>query len=196
MDIARQMAEMQANVRYGDFIESLQLSEEQAQTVRDTITDVFSLRVEASRARASGAGGDVALEDIATSDYLREQLTDVISSQQLQQFDDYEAGFQERKQRNTFALELAQYAPALNDSDRELVLDVVLKHLGGNLREGLNPQANAVSETQRQLAVLTAARVELREQLGQAQMQEAEKFLGAIASGMIQSQTMNEGVDQ
>lgn len=196
MDIARQMAEMQATVRYGDFIESLQLSEEQAGTIRNTIADVFSLRVEASRARASGTGGDVALEDIATSDYLREQLADVLNTEQLQQFDVYEASFQERQQRNTFALELAQYAPALNDSDRELVLDVVLKHLGGNLREGLNPQANAVSETQRQLAVLTAARVELREQLGQAQMQEAEKFLGAIASGMIQSQTMNEGVDQ
>ena len=196
MDIARQMAEMQANVRYGNFVESLQLGESEEAEVRDTIAAVFAERVEVSRQRASGAGGDVSLEDISSPAYLRAQLATVLNAAQLQQFDSYESSFLELQQRNTFALELAQVAPALNENDRKLVLDVMLKHLGTNLQEGLNPQANAVSETQRQLAVLTAVRVELRDQLGQAQMQEAEKFLSRIASGMIQSQTMNEGLDQ
>lgn len=196
MDIARQMAEMQANIRYGDFVESLQLDESAESDVRDAIASVFAERVEVSRQRASGAGSDVSLEEIASTAYLREQLATLLNDSQLQQFDAYEASFQELQQRNLFALELAQVAPALNQNDRDLVLDVVLKHLGVNLSEGLNPQANAVSETQRQLAVLTAVRVELRDKLGQAEMQEAEKFLGRIATGMIQSQTMNEGLDQ
>lgn len=194
-DIARQMAEMQANVRYGEFVDSLQLDDADREAVRDVVANVFAERVEVSRQRASGVRTTANLEEIATADYLREQLISVLNDSQLDLFDQYEAGFQQRQQRNTFAQELARYAPALSESDRQTVLDVVLKHLGGNIREGLNPQANAVTETQRQLAVLTAARMELRQQLGEDQMMEAEKFLSRIQSGMVQSQTMNEGAD-
>ncbi len=195
MDMARQMAEMQANLRYGEFIESLQLNAADTDDVRAVIADVFAERVEVSRQRASGASSAANLEQIASADYLREQLAAVLNDQQLGQFDQYEASFQERQQRNTFAQELARYSPGLSETDRRRVLDVVLKHLGGNIREGLNPQANAVTETQRQLSVLTAARMELRQQLGESQMMEAEKFLSRIQSGMVQSQTMNEGAD-
>lgn len=194
-DIARQMAEMQANVRYGEFVASLQLDATSTNAVRNVIANVFAERVEVSRQRASGTRTEVSLEDIATSDYLREQLAAVLDNAQLALFDQYETSFQQRQQRNTFAQELARYAPGLSDGDRQTVLDVVLKHLGGNIREGLNPQANAVTETQRQLAVLTAARMELRQELGESQMMEAEKFLSRIQSGMVQSQTMNEGAD-
>lgn len=194
-DIARQMAEMQANVRYGEFVDSLQLDTADRERVSNAIANVFAERVEVSRQRASGVRTTANLEDIATSDYLREQLVPALNDAQLKLFDQYEASFQQRQQRNTFAQELARYSPALSESDRQTVLDVVLKHLGGNIREGLNPQANAVTETQRQLAVLTAARMELRQQLGEDQMMEAEKFLSRIQSGMVQSQTMNEGAD-
>ncbi len=194
-DITRQMAEMQANVRYGDFVESLQLTAAASDEVRAAIASVFAERVEASRQRAAGTSSSIRLEEIASADYLRTQLTTVLNDAQLAQFDDYEASFLQRQQRNTFAMELTRYAPALNESDRQTVLDTVLKHLGGNIREGLNPQSNAVTETQRQLALLTAARMELRQQLGEAQMMEAEKFLSRIQSGMVQSQTMNEGAD-
>ena len=194
MDMARQMAEMQANVRYGEFIEGLSLSEDDESSIRDTITAVFVERVEASRQRTNGSGSGQ-LERITTSDYLRERLINQLNSAQLAEFDAYESDFIQMQQRNTFTREIAQYAPDLTEQNKELVLDTVLQHLGMNLQQSVNPQSNAISETQRQLMALTMARRELLDKLDQGQMMEASKFLNRVQSGMVQSQTMNEGLD-
>ncbi len=195
MDMARQMAEMQANVRYGEFVDSLNLNDNQEAPIRSAITDVFVERVAASRLRSTGTSSNLDLEQITSSAYLRERLSAVLNTEQLITFDNYEAGFLQMQLRNTFAQDVSRHAPELTDSNRELVLDTVVKHLGGNLQEGLNPQADAISETQRQLMALTMARRELLDVLDEEQMMEASKFLNQVQSGMVQSQTMNEGAD-
>jgi len=194
MDMTRQMAEMQATVRYGEFVESLGISESEATEISAAITSVFVERVEASRQRSIGGGGDQ-LERITSSAYLREHLTKVLNSSQLTRFDAYEADFIQMQQRNTFIQEIAQYAPDLTSENRELVLDTVLKHLGLSLDENIDAQTDAITETQRQLIGLTMARDELASALDQRQMMEANKFLNRVQSGMVQSQTMNEGLD-
>lgn len=193
MDMARQMAEMQANVRYGEFVEGLNLSEEDEAPIRETIAQVFVERVEASRQRSSGAGSSQ-LERITSSAYLRERLEDVLNNSQLASFDAYEADFVQLQQRNTFSQEINRYAPELTAANRELVLETVLQHLGLN-SQTIDQQADATTETQRQLMGLTMARQELMGQLDQGQMMEANKFLNRVQSGMVQSQTMNEGLD-
>ena len=194
MDMTRQMAEMQATVRYGEFVESLGLSDSDAEKISDVITSIFVERVEASRQRSIGGGGDE-LERITSSAYLRTHLEDVLSSSQLTRFDAYETDFIQMQQRNTFTQEIAQYAPDLTSENRELVLDTVLKHLGLSLQENVDAQTDAITETQRQLIGLTMAREELGNTLDQGQMMEANKFLNRVQSGMVQSQTMNEGLD-
>jgi hypothetical protein len=49
-----------------------------------------------------------------------------------------------------------------------------------------------VDESQRQLQALMNARMEIAGQLDDAQLQEAEKFLGQILSGLLTAQSMNE----
>jgi hypothetical protein len=70
-----------------------------------------------------------------------------------------------------------------------------MRHLGTNLLADMNSNANAVTETRRQLMALEAARQEILAQLNEAQGFEAEKLLTRIRSAMVQSQSMNEGLD-
>ena len=194
-DIGAQMARMQADVRYGEFVENLSMSETEKSEVAEVIAAVFVERIQVSQARATGAAGAADMERVGSTAYLRERLAAVLNNEQILAFDGYEAGFQQLQMRNTFALEIARYAPALTQASRELVLEALMSHLGENLRDNINTNANAVTETRRQLMALGDARTEALEQLNEAQGFEAEKLFTRIRSAMVQSQSMNEGLE-
>ncbi len=197
MDMTQQMAEIQATVRYGGFVESLDLSESDATEISDAITSVFIERVEASRQRSIGSGGDQ-LERLTSSTCVREHLEEVLSPSQPTHFDAYEADFIQMQQRNTFTQEITQYAPDLTAENQELVLGTVTEHPGLGLQENINAQDDGITETQRHLMALTMAmaRDELVSKPDQEQMIEASKFLNRVQSGMVQSQTMNEAMNE
>ena len=54
---------------------------------------------------------------------------------------------------------------------------------------------DAVDESQRQLRALMEARSEIISRLDEEQMQETEKFLSQIQSGLLTSQSMNEAAN-
>ena len=60
-NIEDQMAEMQAQVRYGGFVESLDLPVPQLQEIEAAINAVFVDRTRASRARSSGQAAQISL---------------------------------------------------------------------------------------------------------------------------------------
>jgi len=194
-DIGSQMARMQADVRYGEFVENLAASASEKSAISEVIADVFVERIQVSKARATGTAGAADLERIGSTAYLRERLVEVLNAEQLLAYDSYEAGFQELQLRNTFTLDISRYAPALTETSHKLVLDALMRHLGTNLLADMNSNANAVTETRRQLMALEAARQEILAQLNEAQGFEAEKLLTRIRSAMVQSQSMNEGLD-
>lgn len=194
-DIGTQMARMQADVRYGEFVENLAISASEKSRVAEVIAAVFVERIQISKARATGSAGAADLERVGSTAYLREKLSEVLNSEQLLAYDGYEAGFQELQMRNTFALDISRYSPGLTEASRELVLESLMKHLGANLRDNMNTNANAVTETRRQLMALGDARNEILQQLNEAQGFEAEKVLTRIRSAMVQSQSMNEGLE-
>lgn len=194
-DIGTQMARMQADVRYGEFVESLPASASEKNAIAEVIAGVFVERIQISQARASGSAGAADLERVGSASYLRESLQEVLSAEQLAAYDAYEAGFQQLQLRNSFALDISRYAPALTEASRELVLEALMAHLGTDLRANMNTNANAVTETRRQLMALDQARNDILAQLNEAQGFEAEKLLTRIRSAMVQSQSMNEGLD-
>lgn len=194
-DMGLQMARMQANSRYGEFVASLVASAAQKNRASEVIAQVFIERIQISQARSSGRAGAADLERVGSPDYLREQLATVLNAEQMAVYDEYETGFQAQQMRNTFAQDINRFAPALNEASRELVLDALINHLGVNLRSGTNANADAVSDTQRQLIALGNARTEILPQLNDEQGYEAEKLLTRIRSAMVQSQAMNEGAE-
>lgn len=194
-DMGLQMARMQANSRYGEFIASMPGTEADKNQASEVIAKVFVERIQISQARSSGRAGAADLERVGSPEYLREKLEMLLNSEQMAVYDDYESSFQAKQLRNGFAQDINRFAPALNEPSRELVLDALTRHLGTNLRSGQNGNADAVSDTQRQLVALGDARAEILPQLDEEQGYEAEKLLTRIRSAMVQSQAMNDGTD-
>ena len=191
-NVEEQMAQMQARVRYGSFIESLETSTERRAEIDSAITAVFIERTTASRDRSAGRASAVDLEEIASAAYLREQLAAIMSAEELAEFDRYEATYQQRQLRNNFTLQLARVAGGLTEANREVVLEVLMQHMGAGQEQIQASNRDAVDESQRQLQALMNARTEIAARLDEAQLREAERFLGQILSGLLTTQSMNE----
>ena len=67
-----------------------------------------------------------------------------------------------------------------------------MRHMGAGQEQVSRSNRDAVDESQRQMQALMDARMELSQLLSDSQMQEAEKFLGQIITGLMTTQSMNE----
>ena len=188
----RQMTEMQAQMRYGRFLDALDTTAERKAEIGSVITTVFLERNQASRKRASGAVSSVSLEELSSPAYLRDKVTELLSDQELQTFDEYEASFQESVLRSNFTRQLARVSGGLNKASQEIVLEILMRHMGAGQEQVSRSNRDAVDESQRQMQALMDARMELSQLLSDSQMQEAEKFLGQIITGLMTTQSMNE----
>ena len=74
-------------------------------------------------------------------------------------------------------------------------MTTLMKYMGAGRIKISNSTGDAVDESQRQLQALMQARSEITTQLDQGQMQETEKFLNRIQSGLLTSQSMNDGAN-
>ena len=67
-----------------------------------------------------------------------------------------------------------------------------MRHMGAGQEQVSRSNRDAVDESQRQMQALMDARMELSQLLSDSQMQEAEKFLGQIITGLMTTQSMNK----
>ena len=192
-NIDEQMAEMQVQVRYGGFLGNL--SDSRREDINSAITDVFVERNKASRNISAGVATSLAMEEIASPDYLRNQLLDVLTKDELVAFDEFEDSYLQVQLRNNFNSQLARTAPGLSEANKKLVLEVLMKHMGAEQTKVSYSGGDAVDESQRQLRALMDARSEIISLIDDEQMQETEKFLSQIQSGLLTSQSMNEAAN-
>ena len=192
-NIDEQMAEMQVQVRYGGFLGNL--SDSRREDINSAITVVFVERNKASRNISAGIATSLAMEEIASPDYLRNQLSDVLTKDELLAFDEFEDSYLQVQLRNNFNSQLARTAPGLSEANKKLVLEILMKHMGAGQTKVTYSGGDAVDESQRQLRALMDARSEIISQIDDEQMQETEKFLSQIQSGLLTSQSMNEAAN-
>ncbi len=188
----RQMAEIQAQMRYGQYLDALDTTAQRKAEIGSVITTVFLERNEASRNRTSGVISSVSLEELSSPAYLRGKVAELLTDRELRSFDEYEASFQERVLRSNFTRQLARVSGGLTEANREIVLEVLMRHMGAGQEQVNRSNRDAVDESQRQMQTLMDARMELSQLLSDSQMQEAEKFLGQIITGLMTTQSMNE----
>ena len=193
-NIDEQMAEMQVQVRYGGFLESLSVSDSRRTDIASAIAYVFMERNTASRNISAGIATAVTMEEITSPNYLREKLLGVLTNDELSAFDQFEDNYLQVQLRDNFNSQLSSTAPGLSEANRELVLTTLMKYMGAG-RIKISNSTGAVDESQRQLQALMQARSEITTQLDQEQMQETEKFLSRIQSGLVTSQSMNDGAN-
>jgi hypothetical protein len=188
----RQMAEIQAQMRYGQYLDALDTTAQRKAEIGSVITTVFLARNEASRNRTSGVISSVSLEELSSPDYLRGKVAELLTDRELRSFDEYEASFQERVLRSNFTRQLARVSGGLTEANQEIVLEVLMRFMGAGQEQVNRYNRDAVDESQRQMQALMDARMELSQKLSDSQMQEAEKFLGQIITGLMTTQSMNE----
>ena len=188
----RQMAETQAQMRYGQYLDALDTTAQRKAEIGSVITTVFLARNEASRNRTSGVISSVSLEELSSPAYLRGKVAELLTDRELRSFDEYEASFQERVLRSNFTRQLARVSGGLTEANQEIVLEVLMRYMGAGQEQVNRSNRDAVDESQRQMQALMDARMELSQKLSDSQMQEAEKFLGQIITGLMTTQSMNE----
>ena len=188
----RQMAETQAQMRYGQYLDALDTTAQRKAEIGSVITTVFLERNEASRNRTSGVISSVSLEELSSPAYLRGKVAELLTDRELRSFDEYEASFQERVLRSNFTRQLARVSGGLTEANQEIVLEVLMRYMGAGQEQVNRSNRDAVDESQRQMQTLMDARMELSQLLSDSQMQEAEKFLGQIITGLMTTQSMNE----
>ena len=192
-NIDEQMAEMQVQVRYGGFLSNL--SDSRREDINSAITAVFVERNRASRNISAGIATSLAMEEIASPDYLRNQLLDVLTKDEVLAFDEFEDSYLQVQLRNNFNSQLARTAPGLSEANKKLVLEDLMKHMGAGQTKVSYSGGEAVDESQGQLRALMDARSEIISLIDDEQMQETEKFLSQIQSGLLTSQSMNEAAN-
>lgn len=188
----RQMAEIQAQMRYGQYLDALDTTAQRKAEIGSVITTVFLERNEASRNRTSGVISSVSLEELSSPAYLRGKVAELLTDRELRSFDEYEASFQERVLRSNFTRQLARVSGGLTEANQNIVLEVLMRYMGAGQEQVNRSNRDAVDESQRQMQTLMDARMELSQLLSDSQMQEAEKFLGQIITGLMTTQSMNE----
>lgn len=188
----RQMAETQAQMRYGQYLDALDTTAQRKAEIGSVITTVFLARNEASRNRTSGVISSVSLEELSSPAYLRGKVAELLTDRELRSFDEYEASFQKRVLRSNFTRQLARVSGGLTEANQEIVLEVLMRYMGAGQEQVNRSNRDAVDESQRQMQALMDARMELSQKLSDSQMQEAEKFLGQIITGLMTTQSMNE----
>ena len=189
------MAEMQVQVRYGEFLVNLSASDSRRADISAAITDVFVERNKASKNVSAGLETSLTMEEITSPDYLRDQLLDVLTKDELIAFDEFEDNYLQVQLRNNFNSQLTRTAPGLSEANKELVLEILMQHMGAGQTRATFSGGDAVDESQRQLRALVQARSEIIKQIDEDQMQEIEKFLSQIQSGLLTSQSMNEAAN-
>ena len=188
----RQMTELQAQMRYGQFLDALDTTAERKTEIGSVITTVFLERNQASRNRTSGVVSSISLEELSSPAYLRGKVTELLSDQELRTFDEYGASFQKSVLRSNFTRQLARVSGDLNEANQEIVLEILMRHMGAGQEQVSRSNRDAVDESQRQMQALMDARMELSQLLSDSQMQEAEMFLVQIITGLMTTQSMNE----
>ena len=168
------MAETQAQMRYGQYLDALDTTAQRKAEIGSVITTVFLERNEASRNRTSGVISSVSLEELSSPAYLRGKVAELLTDRELRSFDEYEASFQEHVLRSNFTRQLARVSGGLTEANQEIVLEVLMRYMGAGQEQVNRSNRDAIDESQRQMQALMDARMELSQLLSDSQMQEAE----------------------
>ncbi|MEX2470460.1 MAG: hypothetical protein WD396_11950 [Pseudohongiellaceae bacterium] len=188
-----QMARMQVDMQYGEFLNTLDGGSRKRQRVEDTIVDVISERAEKSTLAVTGGVGPGELETISSYAYLRGQLAPLLSNNELQRLDAQQGAMAEQQLRRNYTEQMARVAPDLTEANREMLLDTLVRYMLYSDTETQAARLTAEQLVNQNLMSLRSAREELQSQFSGEQLQQVNAFLDVIRSNLFLSAAMDEG---
>jgi hypothetical protein len=189
------MARMQVDVQFGEFLASLGTQPAKRDAVEQALGRVISERLELSNRVATGAGNVAALETLSSYAYLRGQLAPLLDSSELAQLDEEQGAIAQRNLRRNYGEQLAQAAPDLTESNREMVLDNLVQAMLFRRDEAQARNQLAPDEiVNQQIMSLGEARNVILEQLSGSELEQVNAFLNQLRSNLLLNQSMYNSV--
>lgn len=154
------MIDMQMETQYAPLFEELGLDT----ATEDQVREIYSRHMrEAARATMDLFTGDADLTGIVdmteqSNERIRAELESVLTPEQLEQVDAYEAALPERMAREAYDTQLRMFAPGLDTETRDFAAQVFAEESAAaqeqSSADGLNPIAAEAAANQRALARL------------------------------------------
>jgi hypothetical protein len=188
-----QTARVQIDVQYGDFLRSLAAQPLKRNQVEAVLVELFSERVELSLRVAQNQASPDQLKVITQYEYVRSKLEPLLTMAELGVIDAQRGGATDQQLKNGYAEELSRTTGNLNDADKDLLLDTIVKHIRMAQGETGRMNAQSVEELiEKQGASFMHARMEMGSLFDEGQLEQVDQFMGRLHNNLYRNRSMSD----
>ena len=188
-----QTARVQIDVQYGDFLRSLAAQPLKRNQVEAVLVELFSERAELSLRVAQNRASPDQLKVITEYEYVRSRLEPLLTMAELGVIDAQRGGATDQQLKNGYAEELSRTTGNLNDADKDLLLDTIVKHIRMAQGETGRMNAQSVEELiEKQGASFMHARMEMDSLFDEVQLEQVDQFMGRLHNNLYRNRSMSD----
>ena len=188
-----QTARVQIDVQYGDFLRSLAAQPLKRNQVEAVLVELFSERVELSLRVAQNQASPDQLKVITQYEYVRSKLEPLLTMAELGVIDAQRGGATDQQLKNGYAEELSRTTGNLNDADKDLLLDTIVRHIRMAQGETGRMNAQSVEELiEKQGASFMHARMEMGSLFDEGQLEQVDQFMGRLHNNLYRNRSMSD----
>ena len=188
-----QTARVQIDVQYGDFLRSLAAQPLKRNQVEAVLVELFSERAELSLRVAQNRASPDQLKVITEYEYVRSRLEPLLTMAELGVIDAQRGGATDQQLKNGYAEELSRTTGNLNDADKDLLLDIIVKHIRMAQGETGRMNAQSVEELiEKQGASFMHARMEMESLFDEVQLEQVDQFMGRLHNNLYRNRSMSD----
>ena len=188
-----QTARVQIDVQYGDFLRSLAAQPLKRNQVEAVLVELFSERAELSLRVAQNQASPDQLKVITQYEYVRSRLEPLLTMAELGVIDAQRGGATDQQLKDGYAEELSRTTGNLNDADKDLLLDTIVKHIRMAQGETGRMNAQSVEELiEKQGASFMHARMEMESLFDEVQLEQVDQFMGRLHNNLYRNRSMSD----
>ncbi|MDA1291159.1 MAG: hypothetical protein O3C37_09895 [Proteobacteria bacterium] len=188
-----QTARVQIDVQYGDFLRSLAAQPVKRNQVEAVLVELFSERAELSLRVAQNQASPDQLKVITEYEYVRSRLESLLTMAELGVIDAQRAGVTDQQLKNGYAEELSRTTGSLNEANKALLLDTIVKHIRMAQGETGRMNAQSVEELiEKQGASFMHARMEMESLFDEVQLEQVDQFMGRLHRNLYRNSSMSD----
>ena len=188
-----QTARVQIDVQYGDFLRSLVTQPLKRNQVEAVLMELFSERAELSLRVAQNEASADQLKVITEYDYVRSRLEPLLTLAELGVIDAQRGGATDQQLKNGYAQELSRTTGSLNEADKNLLLDTIVKHIRMAQGETGRMDAQNLDELiKKQSASFMHARMEMESLFDVVKLEQVDEFMGRLHNNLYRNRTMSD----
>jgi hypothetical protein len=188
-----QTARVQIDVQYGDFLRSLAAQPLKRNQVEAVLVELFSERAELSLRVAQNQASPDQLKVITQYEYVRSRLEPLLTMAELGVIDAQRGGATDQQLKDGYAEELSRTIGNLNDADKDLLLDTIVKHIRMAQGETGRMNAQSVEELiEKQGASFMHARMEMESLFDELQLEQVDQFMGRLHNNLYRNRSMSD----